>query len=261
MSIILTMEQASNLKHGTILHLNATRNKQGECQRWKVNGNVKTWKTDPSRIEIPLKHGLKYFHTLDEHTLNLFHLESVCPLIQERRLTSQEMVDLELNSNDLAIHYGLHKRPWTFDAAIPQPLFDQLGTDSFDPWSQFVYCYNGRTGVFGELFPLTMEAVDRMKEIWPDIGVPPVFGKSTNPLRVTCPHCLKTEWATNWDAMSKIHFTTEGVDDPIHSIEHCIDDPIHSIEHCINEKIMDCVRFICPICHTVFEDGTTLIIK
>ena len=34
-------------------------------KRWKVNGEVKTWKRDKSRIRVPLKHGLYSYDALE----------------------------------------------------------------------------------------------------------------------------------------------------------------------------------------------------
>lgn len=55
----LTLEQAKKLKHGTVLYHTVNNNADGTSQRWRVNGKVKTWKRDPSRISVPVKNGLK----------------------------------------------------------------------------------------------------------------------------------------------------------------------------------------------------------
>jgi hypothetical protein len=64
-----------------------------------------------------------------------------------------------INKEDLAKWYGLTK----VDCAIPQTLFDQLATETFHPWSHYVYDYS--TYSFGVLFPLTQEGMARMEEI------------------------------------------------------------------------------------------------
>lgn len=56
---MITLAEAKNLQYGDIL-LDA----QGK--RWKVNGQVKTWKTDASRIRVPLKHGLYAYDALTQ---------------------------------------------------------------------------------------------------------------------------------------------------------------------------------------------------
>uniref|UniRef100_A0A6M3LC62 Uncharacterized protein n=1 Tax=viral metagenome TaxID=1070528 RepID=A0A6M3LC62_9ZZZZ len=35
----------------------------GEYRRCKINGRVRTWKTDPNRIEVPAKYGLYEYDT------------------------------------------------------------------------------------------------------------------------------------------------------------------------------------------------------
>jgi hypothetical protein len=57
---MITLEQAKQLKPGDILI-----NEHGK--RWRVNGQVKTWKTDNERIRVPLKHGLYAYDALETH--------------------------------------------------------------------------------------------------------------------------------------------------------------------------------------------------
>lgn len=56
---MLTLEECKQLKPGDIL-LDVSG------KRWKVNGKVKTWKTNPNRIRVPLKHGLYRYDALTE---------------------------------------------------------------------------------------------------------------------------------------------------------------------------------------------------
>jgi hypothetical protein len=73
---MLTKEEALNLRHGQILYHVSNKNADGSPQRWRVNGKVKTWKTMPDRIEIPIKYGLYHYDTL---TTMEFHLVSLHP--------------------------------------------------------------------------------------------------------------------------------------------------------------------------------------
>lgn len=50
--------------------------------RWYVNGRVKTWKTDPLRIEVPLKHGLYTFGRL---VTSDFDKDGVCNLLTKEK--------------------------------------------------------------------------------------------------------------------------------------------------------------------------------
>jgi hypothetical protein len=160
----LTFEQALNLKVGDILHYADGKT----CYHYKVNGQVKTWKKDESRIQVPLKRGLKSYGYLTESNLHLFHLGWDCPLTQGRRLTLAEMVLLNLNKTRLACIYGIPMSK--FDTAIPQVLFDQLITKDFDPLFQYVYSYHEDS--MGQLFPLTVDAVERMGKVFPYMSVP-----------------------------------------------------------------------------------------
>jgi len=54
----ITLEQAKELTHGVKLYHATLRNADGSALRARVNGQVKTWKRSPARVEVPLKHGL-----------------------------------------------------------------------------------------------------------------------------------------------------------------------------------------------------------
>ena len=44
-------------------------------KRWRVNGKVEVWKLSPSRLRVPLKHGLYSYDYLSEDN---FDKEGVC---------------------------------------------------------------------------------------------------------------------------------------------------------------------------------------
>lgn len=71
---MITLDQAKALKPGDIIYHATTRNADGTAQRWKVNGRVKTWKTLPGRVSIPVKHGLRSYDYVDEKNLHLICL-------------------------------------------------------------------------------------------------------------------------------------------------------------------------------------------
>ena len=71
---MITIEQAKKLTVGTILYMNNNKNADGTPTRWKVNGAVKTWKRDPARVKVPLKHGLYDYGYLTEDNLSIFEL-------------------------------------------------------------------------------------------------------------------------------------------------------------------------------------------
>lgn len=70
----ITLEQAKQLKIGTILYHLQNKNADDSPQRWRVNGNVKLWKRHPERIQVPMKHGLKQCDYLTEKDLNMVSL-------------------------------------------------------------------------------------------------------------------------------------------------------------------------------------------
>lgn len=69
----LTLERAKTLKNGDILHHALNVNADNTPQRWKVT-SVKTWKTQPERIRIGLKHGLYAYGSINETELHLLRI-------------------------------------------------------------------------------------------------------------------------------------------------------------------------------------------
>jgi len=73
----ITLEQAKELKTGTILYHRFNKNADGTPQRWRVNGIVKRWKKNPNRIKVPVKHGLRNCDYLTETDLILLSLTAI----------------------------------------------------------------------------------------------------------------------------------------------------------------------------------------
>lgn len=61
---MITKEQAMELHLGQTLYHTDNRNSDGSPQRWRVNGQCKTWKTRPAEFQVPLKHGLRTYDYL-----------------------------------------------------------------------------------------------------------------------------------------------------------------------------------------------------
>ena len=57
---MITLEDAKKLRYREVLV-------DDTGARWYVTGAVKTWKRDPSRIRVPLKHGLYVYGALETH--------------------------------------------------------------------------------------------------------------------------------------------------------------------------------------------------
>ena len=68
---MITLEQAKSLHYRQTLYHMSNRNADGSPQRWRVNGAVKTWKTRPTEVRVPIKYGLRDCDYLTERELHL----------------------------------------------------------------------------------------------------------------------------------------------------------------------------------------------
>ena len=73
---MITLEQAKKLRMRDILYHKTHRNADGTPQRWRVNGQPRTWKTKPERVEVPVVFGLKGYDTLTEDDLDSVSLSA-----------------------------------------------------------------------------------------------------------------------------------------------------------------------------------------
>lgn len=55
----MTLDQVKALTFRQTVYHKTLRNADGTPLRARVNGKVKTWKRDPDRVCVPMKHGLK----------------------------------------------------------------------------------------------------------------------------------------------------------------------------------------------------------
>jgi hypothetical protein len=67
---MINKAQAETLSHGHILYHITLRNKDGSALRARVNGRLQTWKRDPERFKLPMKHGLKECFYIDSTTIH-----------------------------------------------------------------------------------------------------------------------------------------------------------------------------------------------
>jgi len=70
---MITRQQAIWFKGNTLYHT-TLRNVDGTPQRWKVNGEIKLWKTRPYDFSVPIKHGLRDFSYLTHVNAYEFYL-------------------------------------------------------------------------------------------------------------------------------------------------------------------------------------------
>lgn len=71
---MITKAIALTLRHGEILHHVSQKNADGSPQRWRVSGRCQTWKRDPNRFRLPIKHGLYNHDAVTETTADLLCL-------------------------------------------------------------------------------------------------------------------------------------------------------------------------------------------
>ena len=72
---MVTKEELENVTGNTTLYMIKEFNADGTPVRWRVNGKVKTWKRDITRIRVPVKHGLYDYGYVDENNMHIFTLK------------------------------------------------------------------------------------------------------------------------------------------------------------------------------------------
>jgi hypothetical protein len=93
MNLSITLQEAKQLKLGTILYHLEHKNADGTPQRWRVTGKPKVWKRSPEKVKVPLKNGLYHYGYLDETILSDLSLKDPCLNWSEADEVSEE--DLE----------------------------------------------------------------------------------------------------------------------------------------------------------------------
>lgn len=76
----ITLAQAKRLGGHDVVYEIGEYLSDGSPRAWRVNGMPKTWKKDPTRVEVPLKFGLYAFGRLTESNLKYFTLRRPKPL-------------------------------------------------------------------------------------------------------------------------------------------------------------------------------------
>ena len=85
----MTVKQALNLRYGEEIHYTGHNNcyvlrgprggvRKDVVQKWRINGQTKTWKRTPGKFSIPIKHGLYAFTYLDNENCEFFHSSKDC---------------------------------------------------------------------------------------------------------------------------------------------------------------------------------------
>lgn len=94
----ITLQQAKQLTFGDYIYSNHfTYADNCTPKRWRVNGQVKTWKRDPDRIQIPVKYGLYDHAYLCAGTIaNKVYMESVTLELEDHELTEEAAIEILL---------------------------------------------------------------------------------------------------------------------------------------------------------------------
>lgn len=81
----MTLEEAKGLHPGDVLHNGLCRRFIGPrggvkefVERWRVSGQVKTWKTRPDEVKVPIKYGLRTSTYIHQWTIQYWHREENC---------------------------------------------------------------------------------------------------------------------------------------------------------------------------------------
>lgn len=82
---MITKAEAEALSYRDELHYGLCRvvvgtrgGRVAHTETWRVNGQCKTWKTEPTRFSVPIKYGLRGYGYLTDRNAHEFHLPSDC---------------------------------------------------------------------------------------------------------------------------------------------------------------------------------------
>ena len=70
----MKLSEAKKLQIGNVVYQVDAHNADGSARRWRVNGQVKTWKRNPERVKIPIKHGMFSHDYITENNLEAVEL-------------------------------------------------------------------------------------------------------------------------------------------------------------------------------------------
>ena len=91
----ITLKQAKQLTYGDVIYSNQFTNANKTPRRWRVNGQVKIWKRDPNRIQIPVKYGLYNHAYLCHGTINnKIYMRSITLELRDHELTEEKAIEI-----------------------------------------------------------------------------------------------------------------------------------------------------------------------
>jgi len=71
----MTLSEAKLLTPGDIIYHKTQTNYNGSSQQWRINGKVKTWKTRPNEVRVPIKRGMYEYDYLTHRNMDQFNTE------------------------------------------------------------------------------------------------------------------------------------------------------------------------------------------
>ena len=92
----ITLKQAKQLTYGDVIYSNQFIYKERPLPKmWRINGQVKLWKRDPNRIQIPVKYGL-YNHAYLCHgeISNKVYMRSITLELRDFELTEEQAIEI-----------------------------------------------------------------------------------------------------------------------------------------------------------------------
>ncbi|KKN62622.1 hypothetical protein LCGC14_0510330 [marine sediment metagenome] len=80
----MTVDEAKRLRYRQTVYEIGEYNADGTTRRWRVSGAVKTWKRDPTRVRVPIKHGLYANGAIEEWNARYFTTKEPAPQEREK---------------------------------------------------------------------------------------------------------------------------------------------------------------------------------
>jgi hypothetical protein len=118
----MTLEQVKALKYHDEVHYGPCRRIVGprggvslKREVWRVNGRVRTWKTRPDDVEVPIKYGFNGpYSYIRAYNMGEFHLPAECPAEQDGARVSGNattlITDIRQTRNGHVIVNGICER-------------------------------------------------------------------------------------------------------------------------------------------------------
>jgi hypothetical protein len=92
----ISLEEAKQLTYGDYIYSNQFTNADNKTpKRWKVNGQIKLWKRNANRIQIPVKYGLYNHAYLCSGTIsNKVYMNSITLELRDHELTDERAIEV-----------------------------------------------------------------------------------------------------------------------------------------------------------------------